>query len=426
MNNNLLSLSANVLSLVIEKDYPFSIAIKAVLKDKKIAGSEKKTVSSLVGCSLRHFYIFDRKINEFFPDLPIKVKLNTFVYLANALFLNSISYENAKNFIKTSFENEYPNYDPKSFNSFIDSSASKEFLATPELNESSLEFLSIRFNTPLWLVKMWGKHFKENILYKTLRANSKPSLQYLLVNTSKISASTLVANSSNFEETSFKDMVLYKGKERLKDLEEYKEELVFPFNPALSYALDTCDLDPFRSVAIFTGYNTNVYLKFVSKFTNRAKLDLITDNSSCYFDAKNKVKEMGLERVRVYEQNASSIISCVSTKVDTFIVMPRNSNFASFKTNPDYFLKFKQSDLDSIIQGEKDALHEASLLLQDGGELLYAVPTLSVKEGRDLIKKFLLTHPDLVLAEEKQIFPFTSYDTTMYFARLRKVVATND
>ncbi len=419
---NLLSLSSNILSKVVDEDISFSIAIRNFAKDKKITNVERRSIASLVSCSLKHFYVFERKINELFPNITKKVKYDLFVFLANGLFINVSNEEIAKEFITSTFLNEVEEENKVNFESFLEKSKTKDFLTITDLKENSHEFLSIRYNTPLWLVKMWGKHFKESLLYKTLRANTKSSKQFLLVNSSKNDKNEFLACYPEFEECEFNDMVLYSQKESLKNTEAYKENLIATFSPALSYAIDTCDIDPFRNIAVFTGYRTNVYMKLIYKFSTFAKFDLITNDSSCYFDAKKTKQELGLDKMRIYEQDSTSIISCVSEPVHTFIVMPRNSNFASFKTVPDYFLRFKQEDLDSILDEERTALHEASLLVEDNGELLYAVPTLNVKEGRDMIKKFISNHNNFVLCEEKQFFPFGSSDTTFYFARLRKTL----
>ena len=96
------------------------------------------------------------------------------------------------------------------------------------------------------------------------------------------------------------------------------------------------------------------------------------------------------------------------------------------RSTPDYFLRIKQEQLDGIITEEFNCLEECSKFVEDDGELVYMIPTLSRKESNSLIADFLISHPDFSLIEEHQFFPFESFDSCMYYARLKKMGETND
>ena len=89
---------------------------------------------------------------------------------------------------------------------------------------------------------------------------------------------------------------------------------------------------------------------------------------------------------------------------------------------PDYFLTIKQEMLDQLIAGEEKALEEATNHVEDGGDLIYLIPTFCKNEGRSLIRRFLNKHPEFTLGDEKQLYPFDRYQTMLYFAKLRKEV----
>ena len=91
------------------------------------------------------------------------------------------------------------------------------------------------------------------------------------------------------------------------------------------------------------------------------------------------------------------------------------------RNTPDYFIHFEQSSLDGLIQEQTKALEDCSAFVEDDGYLVYTVPTISEKETHGIVNKFLENHPEFVFVCDKQIFPFTEYDSTMYYAVLRKV-----
>ena len=101
--------------------------------------------------------------------------------------------------------------------------------------------------------------------------------------------------------------------------------------------------------------------------------------------------------------------------------MPKSSTLDLLRSTPDYFLRIKQEQLDQIIQDEYNCLDECSKFVEDDGELVYMIPTLSRKESNSLIANFLVNHPDFSLITEHQFFPFESYDSCMYYARLKKM-----
>jgi 16S rRNA C967 or C1407 C5-methylase (RsmB/RsmF family) len=82
--------------------------------------------------------------------------------------------------------------------------------------------------------------------------------------------------------------------------------------------------------------------------------------------------------------------------------------------------------MDSLVEEQYTALTECSNFVDEGGQLAYIVPTMSNKESKLLIARFLKEHQDFVLEFERQYFPFDPYDSSLYFALLRKVNKEND
>ncbi len=190
--------------------------------------------------------------------------------------------------------------------------------------------------------------------------------------------------------------------------------------------LDKLDLDPLKGIAIFSEVPNNMHFELFDRFNDNLHLDLVINHSNFYYEVRKYVKEKALDHVYVYEASESSLITCLSKKVHTFICLPKNTMFDYFRSAPDYFLRVKQDELDAIIAHEYSSLEESSKFVELDGELIYMIPSLNRKESNSLIAKFLLEHQDFALIEEKQYFPFDSYDSCLYFARLKKVVNTGD
>ena len=141
---------------------------------------------------------------------------------------------------------------------------------------------------------------------------------------------------------------------------------------------------------------------------------------SAFINTKNAIQKAGLTGVNVYEAGASSIVTCVSKPVHTFVVMPDSSRLNLLQVLPDYFLRFDIEKLDELIANQGKALNEACSQVEDGGYLLYLVDTISKKETTGVVNEFVKNHPEFTLVRDKLYFPYKKYGGSYYFAVLKK------
>ena len=107
-------------------------------------------------------------------------------------------------------------------------------------------------------------------------------------------------------------------------------------------------------------------------------------------------------------------------KVSNFFVAPKNTEFAEFRKSPDYFNRVDANALDGYLSNQLDSLISASDFVEDGGNLIYMVPTMNKKETVQIIDDFLKEKTDYKLVEARQFLPFDKYDSTLFIAILRK------
>ncbi|MFA7032840.1 MAG: hypothetical protein WC201_04695, partial [Bacilli bacterium] len=92
MNKNI-QLSSNILFSVLYENAPFNMAVNHFLKKENISSIDRSQIVKIVGCSLRHFYIFDFLIKQYLPSLNEIDRCLIFIYLSNRLFLHVLSLE---------------------------------------------------------------------------------------------------------------------------------------------------------------------------------------------------------------------------------------------------------------------------------------------------------------------------------------------
>ncbi|MFA6852263.1 MAG: hypothetical protein WCR34_03810, partial [Bacilli bacterium] len=276
------------------------------------------------------------------------------------------------------------------------------------------------FNTPLWLVKMWTKHFGEHITYRILRSNSKPSVTFCLVNKEKNTQEELLIKYDDLMASPFPNFVVTKDKSNIKKHIAFQKKEIIDISPAWNEVFAAADTDPMRGIAIYTSYPNNAFLSLLYKYNRDVKFDLVIGDSQAFFASKKTIVNFELKNASFFEATPTQIITCISKPVHTFFLFPDSSKFALLKATPDYFLRASADQLDGIIKSEELALKECGALVEDGGQLIYAVPTINKKESRRLIKRFIENNPSFSLVADKQIFPFSEYEESLFFAVLKK------
>ena len=410
----LVEVSHSCLMDILYKEIPFKLAIENICNKNTVFRDDRKNLTNIVGCSLRHFYIFDNLISRLELELTNEQKVALYIYLSNRLFVPLISNKEMDALLE---QYEIKKADIDKLNSFTED---KSKIIPPEFSNDSIEYLHYRFNIPTWVLKMWMKHFK-GYTYKIVKSINKPSNHYMIKNASKINDDELNKNK-DFVPSFMDGLYQYQGNVAPARHSLVRNGKMVLITPAEYYLYSKLDLDFLRRIAIYSEVQNNIHLQLEAMLSHNLSCDIIAGSSEAYYSTKKDLEAHALNKVNLYQAGHSSIITCLSEKVHTFFVLPKNTNFAELRKSPDYFNRIKQDELDGYISNQKLALHNASEFIEEGGQLVYAVNTMNKKETLQILDDFLKNHPDFVLVEQKQFLPFDKYDSTYYFAIFRKEV----
>lgn len=420
-----LVVARDLLSEVICNNLTFSNALKINAKKYSLYKDVFSVASALVGCELRHHLIFQEVTRRQFGELSDINTLTVCIALANNLFIKKVDEKEVLAFVLNTFNENNAAFDSEEIVNFLEKAKDTSSLIPEEYSKDSIDFLSLRFNTPKWLVKMWRKAYGDKLTYKILKANSKAPLNTVRINPFAVGAEEELLLTELFEKTFVDGTLSYKGKSPIKKQKYFEKNYIFPMKMAIKHIFDNLNLDSFKGIAVYQGHSNNSYLEAIFNTSIYADIDIILNNYQDYVEAKKYLTSFNASRAHVYRTDAKSIITCVSRKVDTFIVTPKSSNFDLLRAAPDYFLRFQPENLDKIIEEQFNTLDECSSLVEDGGQLVYIIPTLSQKEGPFLVRKFIESHKGFSLEKERQYFPFDPYDSSLYYAIIRKEVGND-
>ena len=408
-------LTKDILNKIIIEKVPFSLALKQAFKNDDVVKEERVIVSALVGCALRHYFVMERVIKDAYPDIESDAFIALLVAFANALFIKKIDQEECNAYAQSFLKD-----DDEKVEAFIKPYLEDKKLVPEEIEVGSFEFLNYRYNTPLSVIKMWNKQFGHVTTSRILKANSKPAPTIVRINNNLISDEDFFNQYPEFEKMDISGVALYVGEGKLKNNPVNEKNLVSVMPLPIKEMMDEGDADLLRGLAVYAEYPNDLFTELLSRFSVISNVEFVAGSYGAYINAKNSINKFSIKGVNVYEANSSSIVTCISKPVHTFVVMPDSSRLNLLQVLPDYILHFDIEKLDELIANQLKALNESSNQVEDGGYLLYLVDTISKKENAGIINEFLKEHPEYTLIKDKLYFPYKKYGGSYYFAILKK------
>ncbi|MFA5235795.1 MAG: hypothetical protein WC399_03005 [Bacilli bacterium] len=413
--------SRDILLEIIEGKQSFSAAVRTVFSRSGVEFSIQGLVRSLTSCELHHHLLLQYAVTKRFPDLSISNQLLLQVVLGNVIFIKRIPYEESISFVKRHLL-ELGRAEPEIDNFLLQTQPGQQLIGD-EIPTKSVEYLSLKFNTPLWLVNMWQKHFGVPNTYKILKANNQAVLQACRVNDFKATVESIVEADSHFVPGPIPHTVVYQGKEPLKHRPAFAENHLFQQRLAVTDILNKFDFSTmFGDVLIVETRPNALYLEIPIATNNKNKVQVATNSIARKLDIQKAIANFALANIMVYESTPKLLITHVSHPQDFVIVVSNCSKFDLIRSLPDFFIHFEQDHIDTLIAEQKETVLEASQFVAEGGLFAYGVNTMNKKEGQHLIASFLEEHQDFTLVYEKQYFPFDELNTALYMAIMRKKI----
>ena len=413
-----LEIVKDILKQILYQGMEFKHALRLAFKDNQADKEYASLVSAIVGCELRHHLLFSRIAGDLAGDYNEDQKCLLFAALANTLFLKRLDQDDVFTYVRASFDEEQANVIEK----LIAYQDSPRDLIPESIPPESLEYLSLRFNTPEWLVKMWQKHFGRGVTYKLLKKNNKPQLQSCRVNTLVTTTKEVLDDNPEFREAPISDMVIYQGKAPIRKNIFFQSFDVFLLKMAIKEMMDKVCGNDVGEAFLYSYEDNSIIREFFLKFDKKIGLNLGVPNTDERVDISKIIRYNKLTNVNFFGAHSSEMKAAISRPQDLVIVNPQSSNFDLIRAYPDYLLHFKRESIDEIVASQKETLENCSFYVGEEGILVYTVSTINRKEGRSLVMDFLDKHRDFVLIEEKQRFPFDPLDTALYYAIMKRKV----
>lgn len=408
----------------IEKNRAFSnIAINKGLKGKKLAPIDRRFVTELVYGVLENKIYLDFII-EAFSKVKIK-KINLAVLnilrmgLYQMIYLDKIPEFAAVNesvklvkkeeFRATAFVNGI-------LRSYL---RDKDKLKIPTLQAQPIQYLSIKYSHPTWMVEKWLKQFGQSVTEEMLQANNETPKLTIRTNTLKITREGLIQHLENqgieVSKGQYLDEAIYiENIGNIKEWESFHKgwfQIQDESSMCVAHVMDPKPGELIVDVCAAPG----------GKATHIAQL---MDNKGCVLARdiyEHKLKlinsnalRLGIGIIKTECFNAKEFDNNLFEKADKVLVDAPCSGLGIIRRKPELKYNKYPDDIKKITDLQLQILNNASRYVKKDGILVYSTCTIEGEENMGVIEKFLEGNTNFDMLDVNDFLPETLRNKEKY------------
>lgn len=412
-----LVLAQIILGDILENDTPFNEALRKVFQTDASLRDKRPAVAGVTGCELRHHLLFEFLLADLKGGLTPMQYRYALLALANSYFYHQLDEAAVSSYL----DGQLPEDAKAPFAELLKKGEQGGHYIPDSIESSSNKYLSLRFNTPEWVLKIW-EHYGYGVTYRLLKKYGRQSHNHVRLRPSRLSKERFEADYPDFAPLEgYEHLYVYNGKSALRRFDCTRSGAIFEEKPATNWIVGEFPLSEPKELFL---YNANpddsLALEFVERYQGSIGINIGVPSLEEHLPLTKAIRALRLKNVNLFAGEPTSFESALSRPQDLVFVCPESTNFDAVPSSPDFFLHFKREKMDAIFAKEKEALEEASKFVAEGGTLVYLIYTVSKKEGHGLIENFLTGNPDFKLVTDKQHFAFEEMETSFYYAVLKR------
>ncbi len=302
--------------------------------------------------------------------------------------------------------------------------ANKEVLPLPDAQKEPLQYLSVRYSMPEWIVEMWlqeyGKEDTQKIL-EGLAAIHPVSIRLRTDLTEEERNGYIQSWERNGAVVKESGLLSYvytlTGVDGISSLEGFSEGVftVQDVSSALSVeaagikATDIC-MDICAAPGGKTMLAAEKAGQVLSRDVSEYKVELIRENCQRMQIEEKVTTEVWDATVRDAEKQEFADVVLMDVPCSGLGVMGKKRDIKYHVTT---------DSLESLTELQKQIVESSWQYVKKGGTLLYSTCTINRKENQDMVQWICESFP-FVLEEERQILPGFEEADGFYYARLRR------
>lgn len=412
---NTVNLRAVVLDILmgLEKEGTFSHLVmgNALTKYQYLNKTQRSFITRVAQGTIEKRIELDYVINQFSKTPVRKMKplirnlLEMSVYqliYMDAVPASAVCNEAVKLAVKRSFGN---------LRGFVNGvlrniSRNLDKIVYPDPQKDQIQYLSVHYSMPEWIIKMWMETYKSDIIEQILAGFNENRKTYIRCNTKKTSPEQLKAELIN-ENVTVKEVTglpyafEISGYDYLSDLESFQngEFQVQDISSMLAgqAAAPQPDARVIDVCAAPGGKSINI--SFMLEQGSVEARDL-TDYKASLIESN--VERLEIDNVSVKVWDATKLDETSVEKADLVIADLPCSGLGIIGRKPDIKYHLTPEKLAELAKLQKEILNVVWQYVRPGGVLLYSTCTINKEENEENVKWFCKNYPFELVTLEQQ------------------------
>lgn len=403
-----------------------NIEIDHVIRENNINELDSKLLTNIVYGTLAHEKLLQWEINKLSKkDLKEQAKVILLMSLYQLKYLDKIPEFAILNEAVSLAKKVGDEAMGRFVNAILRESLRQQLVFTKDVAKDEYEYLSIYYNCPIWVIKMWEIHYGKPKTLRLLEDNLKRPPVTARVNIHKISKQDFLKkeNTSDFISGNLaNNSLIYHGETPLNSTKYMKDGLISIQDESSQYVVEVLNpLDNQKVLDMCAAPGSKS--QYISELMhNTGKVLAIDIHAHRVEIMKKYLQELGLTNITCVCFDSTKLHEKpkLVNSFDKILLDAPCLGLGVIRRKPDIVLGLTPQKLDEICALQQKLLDEAYLLLKPQGELVYSTCSINKKENDSQIMAFLGRHNDMKKIFEKQIFPEDYNSDGFYIAKLIK------
>lgn len=289
----------------------------------------------------------------------------------------------------------------------------------PSIEESPVQYLSILYSHPEWMVSRWLNEFGINDTQELLKANNETPKLTIRTNTLKINKQDLIKElqeeNIRISEANYISEAIHveslgnieglssfkKGYFQIQDESSMLVALILDPKPG-EYVIDVCSAPGGKTTHMAQLMNNKGYI--LARDIYEHKLKLIQENA----------RRLGIDIIETQLFNAKEIDQDLLEKADKVLVDAPCSGLGIIRRKPELKYNKKPDDIDAIAKLQLEILANASKYVKKGGYLVYSTCTIEDIENTGVVESFVNHNKDFEIVDVNDLLPKALKANTKY------------
>ncbi|MGE5364463.1 MAG: 16S rRNA (cytosine(967)-C(5))-methyltransferase RsmB [Bacteroidota bacterium] len=405
-------IAVKILNRIDRTDAYLEKLLEAELRNPELSGPDKSLLFEIVHGVIRWSGRIDWILNSFYKGQFSKcipnIKNAMRVALYQILFLDRIpeyaAVNEAVEFIKRIQGQKPADLTNAVLRNII---RNKDSLRYPDQEADLIEYLSVYYSHPSWMIKRWIHRFDRTSLEALLAANNSKPQMMLRCNTLKTTPKELSELLESVE-LSFQpglfldDYFRLKGLSNITDWEYFTRGYFTIQDESTGFACRLMGLRPGMRVLDLCAAPGGKTAYMAALMNDSGEIIALDKYESRLRIMDKNMKRLGLQSVKTVEADA---LEYEAEPFDAVLLDAPCSGLGTLSKKPDIKLKRDQFEIRELTKLQSALIDKAAALVKSGGTLVYSTCTIEPEENTNIINGFLQRHTEFTLCNAADLVP---------------------